>query len=48
MNSQNHLISEKKLEEKIKRREKKKKGRMRVSGVGVKKLQKIIVKTVIS
>lgn len=43
MKKQNLDILEKELEKKRKKREKKRKPKMKVSGAGVKKLQKIII-----
>lgn len=43
MNKQNLEKLEQELERKLKSREKRKKTRMRVSGSGVKKLQKLII-----
>lgn len=43
MYKQNHYHLEKKADDKVAKREKKKRVKMKVSGGGVKKLQKIII-----
>ena len=44
MNRQNLDAMEKKIEKKHKRREKRRKAKMKVSGAGVKRLQRIIIR----